>query len=103
MADHLHEAGYKDPAASLAGAVLEDGMRNIAKSTGIKVKAKEDLSSLNQKLAQASVYNRLTQKKLQVWTDVRNNADHGHFDEYSTDDVANMIRGIEQFLADYLK
>ncbi len=102
MAEHLHENGYKDPAASLAGAVLEDGLRKIASKNGITVKEKDDLSSLNRRNADGGVYNRLTQKKLQVWADIRNNADHGHFGEYSAEDVQDMIRGIQALLADYL-
>jgi hypothetical protein len=67
MAEHLHKSGYVHPAASLAGAVLEDGMRKIAAANNINLKAREDLSSLNQKLANATVYNRLMQQKLQPW------------------------------------
>jgi hypothetical protein len=102
MAEHLHENGYKDPAASLAGAVLEDGMRRIADNNGIQLKSREDLGSLNQKLANADVYNRVTQRRLQPWITVRNHADHGEFDEYTTDDVADMIRDIIRFLNEYL-
>lgn len=102
MTEHLLEQGYKDPAASLVGAVLEDGLRKISAKNAVTVKAKEDISSLNKKLADAQVYNRLRQKKLQVWNDVRNNADHGKFSEYSKDDVKEMIKGVSDFLAQYL-
>jgi len=98
MAEHLISQGYKDASASLAGAVLEDGLRKICANNGIKLKSTEDISSLNQKLADASVYNRLTQKKVQVWNDIRNNADHGHFEGYTKDDVEEMIKGIKDFL-----
>lgn len=103
MAEHLHDNGYKDPAASLTGAVLEDGLRKIADANIVKLKAREDLSSLNSKLVSADVYNNLMRKKIQVWIDVRNNADHGHFGEYDTNDVTDMISGVERFLADYLQ
>jgi hypothetical protein len=103
MSQHLLDAGYKDPAASLAGAVLENGLRQIAAERGIKVGSRDDLSALNSKLAQASVYNRLTQKKLQVWTDLRNQADHGHFDEYAESDVRAMLLGVTDFLGTYLE
>ena len=102
MARHLHENGYKDPAASLAGAVLEDGLRRIAVAKGLTVRDREDLGSLNQKIANVNAYNRLVQKKIKVWTDVRNSADHGKFDEYSSEDVLDMIRGVETFLANQL-
>lgn len=103
MAYHLIENKYKDPAASLCGAVLEDGLRRIAKKANITVKSKDDVSSLNQKCADAMIYNRLMQKKLQVYTDIRNNADHGHFVQYTQDDVIDMHKGISAFLVDYLK
>jgi len=103
MSEHLLDAGYKDPAASLVGAVLENGLRQIATEHGIKLKAKEDLSSLNSKCAQADVYSRLTQKKLQVWTDVRNHADHGEFNRYAESDVRDMLAGVTDFLGTHLK
>lgn len=102
MSEHLLQEGYKDPAASLIGAVLEDGLRKISANHSVKVKTKEDISSLNQKLAQANVYNRLTQKRIQVWNDIRNNADHGHFNEYDSDLVDEMLKGVQSFLEQYL-
>lgn len=100
MAEHLLECGYKDPTASLTGAVLEDSLRQLARRNRIKLRSKEDLSSLNQKCADASVYNRLIQKKIQVWTDVRNHADHGEFGEYSERDVQDMLAGVRDLLAE---
>jgi hypothetical protein len=38
-AEHLLGNGYKDPAASLAGAVLEVGMRRLASKHGIALAA----------------------------------------------------------------
>ncbi|MGI8996488.1 MAG: HEPN domain-containing protein [Pyrinomonadaceae bacterium] len=102
MAEHLLEKGYKDPAASLVGAVLEDGLRKICAKISVTVKSQEDISSLNKKLADAQVYNRLMQKKVQVWNDIRNNADHAKFSEYSKDDVKEMLKGVTDFLAQYL-
>lgn len=103
MAEYLLENGYKDPAASLCGAVLEDSLRKIAIKEGIKVKSNDDLNSLNDKCANGEVYNRLMQKKIKVWIDIRNNADHGHFNEYSEKDVNEMLKGIMDFLSVYLK
>lgn len=100
MAAHLLESGYKDPAASLTGAVLEDGLRRLGSRHGVKVKTRDDLSTLNHKLADAGTYNRLMQKRIQVWNDIRNNADHAHFDEYSLEDVQEMHAGVEKLLAE---
>jgi hypothetical protein len=102
MAQHLLEQGYKDPAASLVGAVLEDGLRKISSKHSITLKSKEDLGSLNKKLADAQIYNRLLQKRLQVWGEIRNNADHGKFSEYSKEDVREMLAGVSNFLSQHL-
>ena len=102
MAQYLLEQGYKDPAASLAGAVLEDGLRRIARSHTITVKSKEDISSLNKKLADGQVYNRLVQRQVEVWNELRNNADHGHFAEYDPQQVKDMLTGIRSFLTQHL-
>jgi hypothetical protein len=102
MAGHLLECGYKDPAASLLGAVLEDGLRKICEKETVAFKPKDDINSLNQKLADAGVYNRIVQKKVKVWEDIRNKADHAEFDEYTTSLVEEMRNGITQFLADFI-
>ncbi len=103
MADHLLDNGYKDPAASLIGAVLEDGLRRIYSNNNLIVKSDDSINSLNQKLAAKGVYNDLQRKQIQVWNDIRNNADHGHFGEYKADDVRDMLGGVQRFLSDYLR
>ena len=95
MARHLHDGGHKDPAAMLAGAVLEDGLRRLASAHEL---SGDNIKTLNDRLAQAGVYNRLTQKKVQVWNDVRNHAAHGNFEEYDARDVGGMLEGVESLL-----
>ncbi len=102
MAEYLLEQGYKDPAASLIGAVLEDGLRKIAKNKDITLKSKENISSLNHKIADAKIYNRLVQRNVEVWNEIRDNADHGKFSEYNADSVKDMCSGVRDFLGKYL-
>ncbi len=102
MAQHLLDNGYKDPAASLTGAVLEDGLRRICGNNNISVKSGDNISSLNQKLADNDVYNRLQQREIEVWNKLRDYADHGHFTEYESDNVKGMLEGVRKFLSDYL-
>ena len=103
MAKHLLDNGYKDPTASLTGAVLEDGLRRICSNSDITVKSDDNINALNKKLADNEVYNRLQQKQIQVWNDIRNNADHGNFKEYNADHVKDMLNGVRKFLTEYLK
>lgn len=99
MAEHLLQSGYKDPAASLCGAVLENGLRRICENHSITVGANDDLSALNQKCTQAKLYNNLVRQQIQQWTTLRNYADHGKFAEYSKGQVVTMVTGIRDFLA----
>lgn len=102
MAGYLLEQGYKDPAASLIGAVLEDGLRKIAGNNGITLKSKENISSLNQKIADGKIHNRLVHKQIEVWNEIRDNADHAKFSDYNADSVKEMCSGVRRFLGEYL-
>lgn len=103
MAAHLLTQGYKDPAASLIGAVLEDSLRKIAENNEVAVKNSDDISALNNKLADKGAYNRIVQKQIHAWKAIRDHADHGKFDEYSADDVADLIKGVTRFVAENQK
>ena len=100
MAQHLLDNKYKDSAASLTGAVLENGLRQIAQKHAVDVKTGDDIGSLNTKLADKEIYTRLIQKQIQAWKAIRDSADHGKFDEYKTEEVKSMLEGIQRFLAE---
>lgn len=102
MAQHLVDHGYKDPAASLAGAVLEDGLRRIAAARGVAHKKSDGIDALNALIAKAGVYNKLMQSKVDSWRLIRNAADHGKFSEYSQDDVRSLITGVGDLLSSHL-
>jgi hypothetical protein len=103
MAEHLLENNYKDPAASLIGAVLEDGLKKIADNNGIGYKKRGGIAGLNDKLKEAGVYNPLVHKKVDVWREIRNKADHAEFGEYDKNDVEEMLKGVLNFLSENLK
>ena len=100
QAEHLLEKGYTTPATSLAGAVLESELRSISLREGIQVKESDNLPSLMQKLVDKGVYFPREQKKVTVWTDTRNRADHGKFDEVSKSDADYLIGGVRSLLDD---
>ena len=102
MANHLLDNGYKDPAASLTGAVLEDSLRRICVSNDLAVRSDDNISSMNKKLADNDIYNRLQQREIEVWNKLRDYADHGHFNEYKADNVKDMLVGVQKFLSGYL-
>ena len=102
MAQHLLDNNYKDSAASLIGAVLENGLRQIAQKHTIDVKSGDDIGSLNTKLADKEIYNRLLQKQVQAWKAIRDSADHGKFEDYKIEDVKAMLEGVQRFLTENL-
>jgi len=92
-----------DLAAYLVGAVLEDGLRRIARNhPRIRVRESDNISSLNSKLADAEVYDTLWRRKVHVWDGIRSNADHGRFGRNASDDVQQMLDGVRDFLAMFL-
>lgn len=100
MAEYLLDNGYKDPAASLSGAVLENGLRKIAEKHSIPTKSNDDIGSLNTKIADKGIYNRLIQKQIQAWKAIRDSADHGKFNDYKSEDVKSLLEGIRRFLTE---
>jgi hypothetical protein len=104
-AAHLREEGWKDPAAVIAGSVLEQHLRelcakhskysiNVEKPDGSPKKA----DTLNSELAAVGAYSKLDQKSVTAWLDLRNKAAHGKYSEYETSQVAMMIDGIRDFV-----
>lgn len=98
QADHLLKAGFFQPAAVLAGAVLEDGLRKLCIRKGLVFDDTPKLDRMNSELAKNGVYNKLTQKRITALADLRNSAAHGHWDSFTTADVEEMIGSIRRFL-----
>lgn len=101
QAEHLLASGYHVAAASLGGAVLEDSLRKLSVQHSVPVPAKTKIDSLNAGLAKAGVYTKLQQKRITAITDVRNNADHGHTDQFSGEDVRRMLAEVRELLTKY--
>jgi hypothetical protein len=104
QADHLHGQGFHTAAASVGGAVLERDLRARCQARDIKVKSNDGISSLNQKLvsAQPQEYSAVTSKKIDTWGKMRNEADHGHFENVQPQDVADMLKGVREFVESHL-
>lgn len=104
MADYLLEEGYKDPAAVIAGGVLEEHLRKLCQKSNIEItkgNRYKKADSLNVELAGASVYSKLDQKSVTAWLDLRNKAAHGRYGEYTKEQVALMVQGIRDFVSRY--
>jgi len=103
QAETLLAAGYHVPAASLAGAVLEDAMRKLCEKYSINNPPKSGINALNAEFARNGIYDKLIQKRITAIADVRNNADHGNFEKFAKEDVVDMVKWVGRFASDYLQ
>ena len=105
MADHLLEQGYKDPAAVLAGSVLEQHLRALCKANDIEVMLPEGrwkkADALNADLARNEIYTKVNQKNVTYWLGLRNEAAHGNYNNYAAENVRIMLEGISIFMSQY--
>lgn len=107
MASYLLDEGYKDPAAVLAGGVLEEHLRKLCTRSGIPIEAPDargivrprKAEALNTDLAGNGVYSKLDQKNVTAWLDLRNKAAHGQYAEYTAQQVELFVQAILDFLA----
>jgi len=106
MAEHLVGENYKDPAAVLAGGVLEEHLRFLSSAASLPlediqkgkvVPRKADL--LNAELKKANRYSVIDQKQITTWLSLRNNAAHGKYSEYTIEQVKFMIDGVRNFVS----
>ncbi len=106
MAEHLLEENYKDPAAVIVGSVLEGHLRTLSTSHGLPISQMKDgrpvvlkAETLNAALCKADVYNLTRQKAITAWLDIRNNAAHGKYGEYTKEQVKLMYLGVLDFIS----
>ena len=98
QSESLFSAGFYQPAAVVAGSVLEDGLRKMCAREEIELSKKPKLDSMNSALAKKGVYNLLTQKRITALAYIRNNAAHGKWDQFTQDDVDDLIQWIRKFM-----
>jgi hypothetical protein len=101
MAKELLDKGFKDPAAVLAGSVLESHIRQLASRAGISVtnaQAKpRSAEAINADLGK-QIYGTGEQKSVTAWLDLRNDAAHGDYEKYDHKQVALLIESVRAFM-----
>lgn len=99
IAEHLlEEESLKDPAAVMAGGVLEQHLRKLCESRGVIVAERPKLDIMNADLARAGVIHKTLQKQVTAWAGIRNEAAHADYGNYTEENVRLMIQGIRHFL-----
>ena len=101
MAKYLNDSGYKDASAVIAGSTLESHLRKIADKFSVPIENKGKpvkANKLNADLNKIGAYELLDQKNVTAWLDLRNNAAHGNYNEYETEQVKLLISGVQDFI-----
>lgn len=106
MANHLLEEGYKDAAAVMLGSTLEEHLRQLARNNevAIELESKGKLipkkaDTLNSELAKLEIYSKLDQKNITAWLGLRNDAAHGNYENYTSEQVAFLSQALNDFMA----
>ncbi len=99
QANHLFSKDYKDAACIIGRVALETTLKKLCNHNSI-LHGKVD--KMNADLTKAGVYNIGVQKQITAWTDRGNKATHGKWDEYTKEDVKDMLKGIARFIAEIL-
>jgi len=102
MADELLNKGYKDPAAVVAGSVLEEHIRKLAvrnqlSIVDIKGKLKK-FDVLAIELVKTQQISEPQRKILTAWYSQRSEAAHGNYKNVIESEVKRMIDGIRDFM-----
>jgi hypothetical protein len=103
----LADGGHKDAAAVIAGSTLEEHLRKLCQKNGIdttREKSNGDTeprkaSTLNDDLHKATVITQIEWRSNQGWLDIRNASAHGKYENYTKEQVKQMIDGIRDFLS----
>jgi len=107
MGEYLLNGGYKDAAAVLIGAVLEDGLRNLALKHDLPLTGQDGkpltIDPLNSALVKVDAYSKLTQKQVTTWAHLRNKAAHGQFNDYKAEQVQMMLTFVQAFAAEHMR
>jgi hypothetical protein len=110
MADYLIEDGaLKDPAAVLAGGVLEEHVRKLCSKHGVDTTfvdrsgttKHKKLDTMNADLAKAGAYGIIEQKQIVAWAGIWNAAAHAERDKFDAGQAKGMIQRIRDFVVKY--
>ncbi len=107
LAEGIPGAHEHIPAAVLAGAVLEQFLRMLCTRQSPPISLNLDngnfktLAILVNDLEVVGFYNAVEKKQLKVWIEIRNAAAHGHFKQFTREQVNDMIEGVKRFIEDH--
>lgn len=102
MSEHLNASGYKDAAAVIAGSTLESHLKSLCSKLGVPTFAGDrpiKADTLNSELVKVDAYTKNEQKSVTAWLGLRNDAAHGNYNAYDSQQVGLLILSVRDFIA----
>lgn len=99
QAEVLLEHDYKDAAAVIIRAVLEDALRRVCISNALAVRDRAGIAQLTTELAKQNLLTAVQAKEIEAKKEIGNKAAHGRFDEYTREDVVAFHEFVQRLLA----
>lgn len=96
-----HKGGKVQEAAVLSSAVLEDGIKRVARKHEIDPSGRS-LDPIIDQLASDEVISQVKAKRLKSFAAIRNHALHAEWDKLEIREVGALISGLRDFLDDHL-
>ncbi|MFZ3382417.1 MAG: hypothetical protein WA144_00680 [Candidatus Methanoperedens sp.] len=98
-AKELNTKGFLRGAGAIAGVVLEKHLLQVCDNHRVKITKKDpSISDYNDKLKEAGTYETSTWRKIQHLGDLRNLCDHKKEKEPKTEDVDELIEGVDRII-----
>lgn len=96
-----HRINRKVESSVIASVVLEDSIKRIAQTRGLKPsrKLEETLNALKS----AGIFSANETKKLKYFAGIRNSALHADWDDFNLGDVGNLISGVRDIIDAHLR
>lgn len=97
-AKELHKRGFLRAAGAVAGVVLERHLQQVAENHELAIKKKRpSIADFNDRLKNADVLDVPTWRHIQRLADLRNLCDHSKDREPTSDEVVELISGVEKY------
>jgi hypothetical protein len=103
QAEILLDNDYKDAAAVVIRAVLEDSLRRVCDANRIQADTRDGVHQLAEKLLKANVLTKVQFKEIEAKKEVGNAAAHGRFGDYEKDDVLRFHEFVQRLLATLIR
>ena len=74
----------------------------VTETVNVNGRAKK-MSAMIEDLKKAGIINEIRKRQLETWNAIRNSAAHGKIEEFTKEQVAAMLQGVQDFMAQQMK